>query len=237
MPVPSRSSSYAGRRSPPSGPSFASEHVRSPLLFVSQYSKSSLVCAATSMGSARAQSPNVTMRRTERGTCRDLIGVARDGLQGDFHRRTRRAPPPRHRNRRVATAHSGADSRAAPCGASVPAAGGAAVVLERLSPIGAPGFYAWRRGWSAGPSPPTRRARCVPCGTWGCLISRANRSSRASIRSTAFERGFDARAACAHRYWLASVLPKRSFTLASMAITTGPWSSSATRRRSARNVT
>ena len=118
MPVPSRSSSYAGRRSPPSGPSFASEHVRSPLLFVSQYSKSSLVCAATSMGSARAQSPNVTMRRTERGTCRDLIGVARDGLQGDFHRRTRRAPPPRHRNRRVATAHSGADSRTAPVGRS-----------------------------------------------------------------------------------------------------------------------
>ena len=33
--------------------------------------------------------------------------VARDGLQGDFHRRTRRAPPPRHRNRWAATALRG----------------------------------------------------------------------------------------------------------------------------------
>ena len=59
-----RSHPYAGSRSPPSGPSFASEHVRSPLLFWSQNSKSSLVCPAASTGSAR-QSPNVTMRRTE----------------------------------------------------------------------------------------------------------------------------------------------------------------------------
>ena len=35
------------------------------MLFWSQNSKSSLVCPAASMGSARAQSPNVTMRRTE----------------------------------------------------------------------------------------------------------------------------------------------------------------------------
>ena len=48
----------------------------------------------------------------------------------------------RNRNRRAATARSGADSRAAPCGASVPAAGGAGVVLERASP-------------NAAPSPPT----------------------------------------------------------------------------------
>ena len=43
----------------------------------------------------------------------------------------------RNRNRRAATARSGADSRAAPCGASAPAAGGAAVVLERLADRGA----------------------------------------------------------------------------------------------------
>ena len=40
-------------------------------------------------------------------------------------------PPPHRRNRRAATARPGADSRAAPCGASGRAAGGAAVVLER----------------------------------------------------------------------------------------------------------
>ena len=70
---------------------------------------------------------------------------------------------------------SGADSRAAPCGASGRAAGGAAVVLERLSPIASPGSYARRRdpprGWSTGPSPPDttspspgppRRRSCRP---------------------------------------------------------------------------
>ena len=84
-----------------------------------------------------------------------MIGVARDGLRdpprtgggingvpvnfgpGDFHRRLRRAPTPRHRNRRAVTARSGADSRAAPRGASARAAGGAAVVLERLADRGA----------------------------------------------------------------------------------------------------
>ena len=42
MPLPSRSSRYAGNRRPSSRPS-ASEHVKSPFAFRSQYAKSSLV--------------------------------------------------------------------------------------------------------------------------------------------------------------------------------------------------
>ena len=61
----------------------------------------------------------------------------RRSASGDFHRRPRRTPTPRHR--KIVGQRSGADSRAAPCGASVRAAGGAAVVLERLSDRGAGG--------------------------------------------------------------------------------------------------
>ena len=53
-----------------------------------------------------------------------ITGVPSTWGPGDFHRRLRRAPPSRRRNRRAATARPGADSRTAPCGASGRAAGG-----------------------------------------------------------------------------------------------------------------
>ena len=59
------------------------------MLFWSQNSKSSLVCPAASMGSARAQSPNVTMRRTEflltfgfPAAVEGKLGGAQGGLAG-----------------------------------------------------------------------------------------------------------------------------------------------------------
>ena len=54
-------------------------------------------------------------------------------------------PPPSRRRIGGGAAFPGADSRAAPCGASGRAAGGAAVVLEWLSPIAPPGFSL---GWT-----------------------------------------------------------------------------------------
>ena len=45
-----------------------------------------------------------------------ITGVPSTWGPGDFHRRPRRAPPSRRRNRRAATARPGADSRAAPVG-------------------------------------------------------------------------------------------------------------------------
>ena len=122
--------------------------------------------AAALEASSRSGNPPVpgTRRRVGRTTA---PGLGADGAAPIGRRATAAGrAATQNRNRRAATARSGADSRAAPCGASGRAAGGAAVVLERLSPIAAPGFYARRRdphrGWSAGPSPPTRRARCVP---------------------------------------------------------------------------
>ena len=79
--------------------------------------------------SARSPSGPVDRRHPESGSTRS--GVGRDDLCGPprlvegrinegsgFHRRPRRAPPPRHRSRRAATARPGADSRAPPAGCS-----------------------------------------------------------------------------------------------------------------------
>ena len=99
---------------------------------------------SSSEGRGRSIRRLVDRRQPESG------GVGRDDLRGPPRLvegrinegsgfRPRRAPTPRHRNRRAVTARSGADSRAAPRGASARAAGGAAVVLERLADRGAAG--------------------------------------------------------------------------------------------------
>ena len=77
--------------------------------------------------------------------------------------RRRRAgpPPPRRRNRRAATALPGADSRAAPPRGVRPRRRRCGCHARAARRSRSAGFYARRRdpprGWSTGPSPPTRR--------------------------------------------------------------------------------
>ena len=75
----------------------------------------------------------VHLEHDVRGSLGRIGGGSVNLGRGDFPRRRRRAPPRRRRNRRAATTRPGADSRAAPRGASARAA---SVVLERLADRG-----------------------------------------------------------------------------------------------------